>query len=133
MARKLSIDICHDVALQRGGGKCLSQEYINARTKMKWQCSEGHIWFSDLDHIKNGNTWCPYCRKCRILNPLHTARKLALQQGGKCLSAKYVGVKEKLKWKCSHGHIWHAPLDTNYLRHGKDGNDIISYINLKLK
>lgn len=26
------------------GGKCLSTEYVNNKTKLKWQCNEGHIW-----------------------------------------------------------------------------------------
>jgi len=26
------------------GGKCLSDKYINSKTKLKWECKEGHIW-----------------------------------------------------------------------------------------
>ena len=28
------------------GGKYLSDRYIDAKTKMKWQCKEGHVWMS---------------------------------------------------------------------------------------
>ena len=41
-------------------GKCLSDIYINSRTKLKWQCEKGHIWVSIPSHIKNGH-WCPEC------------------------------------------------------------------------
>jgi len=43
------------------GGKCLSNEYINAHTKLKWQCADGHIWESIPASVKQGCTWCPFC------------------------------------------------------------------------
>uniref|UniRef100_UPI004047EE3D zinc-ribbon domain-containing protein n=1 Tax=Algoriphagus sp. TaxID=1872435 RepID=UPI004047EE3D len=47
------------IALTRGGN-CLSKEYIDAKTKLEWQCKAGHSWFATPNHIKNG-TWCPNC------------------------------------------------------------------------
>lgn len=44
------------------GGKCLSDKYINNRTKLRWQCNEGHIWKSTPNSIKNGS-WCPICSR----------------------------------------------------------------------
>jgi hypothetical protein len=41
-------------------GKCLSEEYINATTKITWECSEGHIWDAIPNNIKRGS-WCPHC------------------------------------------------------------------------
>ncbi len=35
-------------------------------------------------------------------------REIAKEQGGKCLSKKYLGNKTKLKWQCKLGHIWEA-------------------------
>jgi hypothetical protein len=59
--RRLSIsEMCEIAALR--GGKCLSQEYTNARTKLRWQCELGHIWQATPDKIKRG-AWCPTCRK----------------------------------------------------------------------
>lgn len=43
------------------GGKCLSTEYINARSKLEWQCSAGHIWQATPDKIKNNGQWCREC------------------------------------------------------------------------
>lgn len=42
------------------GGECLSTEYINADTKMRWRRAEGHEWTSVSYHIKAGS-WCPVC------------------------------------------------------------------------
>ncbi len=43
-------------------GECLSTEYLNRRTKLKWKCARGHI-FSMLPPSKNKNTWCLECAK----------------------------------------------------------------------
>ena len=42
-------------------GECLSTEYINIRTKLKWRCESGHIWQATLGNVKNHNRWCPEC------------------------------------------------------------------------
>lgn len=43
------------------GGKCLSKTYINSKTKLQWQCSEGHRWNATPFSIKIRNSWCPIC------------------------------------------------------------------------
>ena len=43
-------------------GKCLSKEYVNANTKLLWECTEGHRWKATPGHIKAGQ-WCPYCAR----------------------------------------------------------------------
>src|SRR5690606_20396109 len=49
---KLSIDEARNIAIPRGGN-CLSNVYINGRSKLKWQCSIGHIWESSMDCVKH--------------------------------------------------------------------------------
>jgi len=58
---KLKLVDCQNIA-ENLGGKCLTTQYINARTKIDWQCLEGHCWKADLNHIKSGNNWCPECQ-----------------------------------------------------------------------
>ena len=41
-------------------GRCVSGTYVNARTKLLWECAEGHQWEATPSKIKLG-TWCPYC------------------------------------------------------------------------
>jgi len=43
VAEKLTIKEMQEIAESRGG-KCLSKEYVNNYTKLKWQCDEGHTW-----------------------------------------------------------------------------------------
>ena len=43
------------------GGKVLD-EYINALTKIRFQCAEGHIWRVKPGYVRHGQ-WCPVCAK----------------------------------------------------------------------
>ena len=43
------------------GGKCLSKNYKNARTHLKWRCAEGHEWKATADYVKNQGYWCGIC------------------------------------------------------------------------
>ena len=55
----LTIEEMHQIAEERNG-KCLSTECINAKAKLKWQCSEGHKWEANPNSIKR-ESWCPKC------------------------------------------------------------------------
>ncbi|WP_282161980.1 hypothetical protein [Ulvibacterium marinum] len=105
---KLTIDEMRDIAKSRGG-KCLSDEYVNARTKLIWQCSEGHIWKAIPSSIKQGH-WCGTCTG-NNKKSLSEIKKLALKKGGYCLSEEYINSGTNLKWQCSKGHIWEATYD----------------------
>lgn len=103
---------------ERKGGKCLSNEYINASTKIVWECSEGHVWKAVPYSIQNG-TWCPECAKSRVTKSnrlsVEQMKELAQSKGGKCLSTIYINSHTKLTWQCSVGHIWKA-VPTSILR-----------------
>jgi hypothetical protein len=45
---------------QKRGGECISTEYINSKTKLRWRCEHGHEWETTPDTIKRGR-WCPKC------------------------------------------------------------------------
>ena len=103
--RKGTIEQMQELATERGG-KCLSKEYINKDSKLKWQCEEGHIWKSVPYPVRSGS-WCPYCYG----NAKHTIQemqKIAKKRGGKCLSKKYINKESKLKWQCAKRHTWFA-------------------------
>jgi hypothetical protein len=86
-------------------GRLLSN-YDNRRTKVRIQCSQGHIWETLPNNIKSGS-WCPECHhnKDYYLNEI---KELARQKGGKCLSNEYVNNKIKLRFICEMGHKWFA-------------------------
>jgi hypothetical protein len=64
LASRLTIEDMRDLARKKGG-KCLSKEYENQTTKLKWRCSEGHEWESSPYYIKHRRlkfpNWCPVC------------------------------------------------------------------------
>ena len=102
--KKLGIELFRKMAKDRNG-KLLSEKYINIRTKLKWQCSEGHTWLAVPANIKGG-TWCPACGRNKTKPPIELFHKIAKEKKGKLLSTKYIDSLTKLKWQCSKGHIW---------------------------
>lgn len=61
---KLTIQEMQRTAKQYGG-KCLSTTYINVMTKLKWQCSRGHIWMATPNGVRDGH-WCAKCHFQRV-------------------------------------------------------------------
>jgi hypothetical protein len=51
----------HLLAKNRNG-QCISNAYVNARTKLVWRCSKGHEWNATPYSIKGGS-WCPICSR----------------------------------------------------------------------
>ena len=58
-AKKLGIEKMHRIAKERGG-KCLSEIYVDSKTNIKWECSEGHQWEATPNNVMRGS-WCPTC------------------------------------------------------------------------
>ena len=88
----------------RLGGQCLAEDYKNARTKVRWKCSSGHVWQATPDSVMNGGTWCPECQKIGLAR----LREHAASMGGRCLSKSYSNQKVKILWECQLGHRWKA-------------------------
>lgn len=101
-----TIENMRDIAKQRGG-ECLSDEYINIDTKLRWRCGNGHIWETTPYCIKNREFWCPKCAGKQKLT-IEEMHQLAEERRGKCLSEEYIDGYEKLKWQCEMGHFWEA-------------------------
>ena len=57
--RRYTIELMKKIALDRFG-KCLSEIYINPRSKLKWQCNNNHIWDETAQRIVAGS-WCKIC------------------------------------------------------------------------
>lgn len=115
-----------DMAALRGG-TCLSDSYVNAKTKLLWKCSAGHEWEASPNNVTKG-TWCPRCSKLKVWEKrraevkgkrhqrtdselqawLVKMQELAASKGGKCLSKLYEYADRKLSWQCAEGHTWNA-------------------------
>lgn len=103
---KYSIEDLKKFALNKDGF-CLSESFINIKSKYLWQCKNGHKWFATGDNILNNQRWCPECANNFIGN-IEEMNKIAFQRGGRCLSNKYINSKTKIIWECSEKHVWDA-------------------------
>ena len=101
---RLTIQEMHGLAESRGG-KCLSDTYVNAHSKLAWQCAKGHQWMANPHDIQQGK-WCPYCAGRG--KTIEDMRNLAAQHAGQCLSEVYKTSKTRLLWQCQAGHRWEA-------------------------
>lgn len=60
----LGMSAMHKLA-KENKGKCISNKYVNCKTKMLWQCKKDHQFQSTPDNIKQGR-WCPFCNRTRV-------------------------------------------------------------------
>jgi hypothetical protein len=108
--KKLTIEEMHKLARAKKG-KCLSSEYIDANTHLKWQCSEGHKWSATPGKIKM-DRWCPICAKKinadKLRLTIEDMQKVASKNNGICVSKKYINIHTHLDWQCDVGHVWAA-------------------------
>jgi hypothetical protein len=45
-------------------GRCLSSQYVNARTTLEWECAAGHRWSARPYKVASGN-WCLACARAQ--------------------------------------------------------------------
>ena len=99
---------CRQLAKERGGA-CLSARYVNDSTPLRWRCREGHVWRARPSSIMRG-TWCRSCNRgfgrSRARLSLELMREIAAERGGRCLSERYNGIYDRLRWRCAKGHEW---------------------------
>ena len=82
MAVKYTIQHMKRIALEKEG-KCLSEEYFNDETKLKWMCSKGHTWDASYTIVRQGG-WCTQCAKNDTgRGKLEELQQIAKQKGTK--------------------------------------------------
>jgi hypothetical protein len=96
------------IARERGG-RCLSARYVDAESALSWRCREGHEWSAEPGSVIQGS-WCRRCNRgygrSRRRLSIEIMRDMARERGGVCLSAKYDGIYDRLRWRCAKGHEW---------------------------
>jgi hypothetical protein len=107
-----TLEVIQQIAVTRGG-KCLSANYKNALSKLRWRCLKGHEWEATASSVKNAGTWCPifsYDTRSSILGlGFEEMQGLARERGGECLSTEYPkGTKKRIRWRCREGHEWES-------------------------
>lgn len=101
---RLTIDDLKETAILRGG-KCLSDRYVNVKTKYEWECDKGHRWKANANLVRKG-TWCPEC--IGRGKDISFLKDFANKKEGKCLSDMFMTGKHKYEWECFKGHRWSA-------------------------
>src|SRR6266481_2115366 len=107
-AKAHSMAMMQKIAALRGG-QCLSHEYKNNLTTLRWRCGRGHEWSavagSVVSSAKRKGSWCPTCAgKLPKDVALENLKQLAVSRGGLLLSSKYQDARKRLRWRCAKGH-----------------------------
>src|SRR5665213_241226 len=108
MPKKFTIDDMQEYAKDKGG-KCLSKEYVDSSSPLKWRCEKGHTFDADFQIIRQGG-WCKQCMNGNRRNEgkLELMKALAKERGGELLTETYTGNRVKMLWECKEGHQWSA-------------------------
>lgn len=95
--------------VEHRGWKLLSNEYKNARTKLKMECPNGHITEKTLDSFNISD--CKECQKS-------TQSKIQeeIEKDGYTLLSTYTNVHEKILVRCSNGHEPYEVMLCNWRR-----------------
>ena len=76
-AHRLSIADAHAAAAARGG-QCLSETYVDAKSRLAWLCDRGHHWLANLNNIRTGH-WCPQCAHMARISDRNSKARLTYQ------------------------------------------------------
>lgn len=88
------------------GGKCLSAQYKNVKTKMLFECRKAHRWEAVFHSLVTRGTWCG---KCSMNMPeIEELHQHASSKGGKCHSLEFINGHASYDWTCAEGHSWSA-------------------------
>ena len=98
-------------------GECLSNEYKNSQTKLRWRCKNGHEWEAVPNSVspRKGfkGSWCAFCiGRLPKNSALEDLKELAKKRGGELLSKRYKNARSHLLWRCAKGHEWRATSDS---------------------
>ncbi len=102
----VTLEDMQQIAAERGG-KCVSDVYVNGRTRLKWRCARGHEWMARPQDVKQGR-WCPRCGS--RVPEFAQLLEAATRRGGSLISSesKYRNSSSVLLWACAEGHRWKA-------------------------
>jgi len=94
--------------------KLLSTDYKNCRTKLTYECPNGHVYSITFDGWLKGRR-CYFCRANIKLSTKYVRE--ALKAEGYTLLSEYKNSRTKFKYRCPNGHIGYIKWD-----HWRDGH-----------
>jgi len=92
------------------GGRCLSNKYVDCKTKLLWECKFFHVWEATRHAVKSCKTWCPYCAKNRK-HDIEYCKTVAKNMKGLCLGKIYTNNRTKMLWQCEYKHKFYSRFD----------------------
>ena len=96
---------------EKNGGKCLSTFYTNKNTKLKWECSAGHIFMTTATIMLLKKS---FCDDCSIIERFkYEINQIVASKNGKCLTFNFSRDNtQKINLECHLGHKWETTLVT---------------------
>ena len=101
MLAKLTYEFVKE-QFEKEGYKLLSEEYVDSKTKLKYECPEGH------KHSISWNNWrqgqrCFYCSN-NAKPSIEFIRQYFENKGCVLLTEVYINAQQKLEYICANGH-----------------------------
>ena len=103
--KKLTYEYIKEQIESVEGYKLLSEEYIDAKTKLEVQCDKGHIYYPTYNYFQRSHR-CPICAKNYKKHTYEYIKEQIEKDGYKLLSEDYVDAHTKLEVRCDKGHIY---------------------------
>jgi hypothetical protein len=95
--KKLKLTLIHEMCKERNW-TCLSSEYVNSTTKMKWSCNKcNNVWFANVEYLKNFKS---KTRCCHSTHSIERVRTIAESKNFILLDSEYIGIQVPMNWKC---------------------------------
>jgi len=109
MPKKLTIEYVKSKTKQIAEGYvCLSEEYINSKTKLEFKCNKNHKFLMTWNDLQSSYR-CSYCAGNRK-KTIEEVKEYVKQFGYECLSNEYKDANTKLEFTCDKGHTYKATL-----------------------
>jgi len=114
---KLTLSFIKKRTLEISNGcECLSNEYINSQTPLKFRCSKGHIFYRTWNVFSYNTSICPKCNK-RYRRNIEDVRIFCKKYKYELLSDIYKNTYSRIKVRCPNGHIYETRADILFGKH----------------
>jgi hypothetical protein len=110
MPEKLSTEYVKDFLKERGY-TLLTNEYENAKQKLKVVCENGHVREVTFSRVGYKTQRCSLCVADESKLSIEYVKQVFENDGYTLTSKKYGGARKKLHVKCPEGHAWFVSLN----------------------
>ena len=97
------------------GGECLSAEYVNNNTRVRFRCHCGYEWDVTPRSILCAKTWC---RKCQGNAPYteEEVRERVLERGHDVVEIYGMGSRDKIALRCPKRHDYEIKIGSLFMK-----------------